>query len=115
MYNGGDSIWAALVNRLIDGITSISDPQEFQAHMNDVDLWLLKKRRTVFYVIAAATFLALVVLAFLFAFGVIGPEFQNIALFTTVFAAFGGSGSAAASVGKLFVTHPVVVQLESTF
>lgn len=103
VYNGGDSIWAALVNHLIDGITSISQPHEFQAHMNDVDLWLLKTKRSVIYLAAIAIFLGLVIFAFLLAFDVIGPDIENVAGFTVVFAAFGAIGSAAASVGKVYV------------
>lgn len=100
VYNGGDSIWAALVNRLIDGITSISKPQEFQAHMNDVDLWLLQTKRKLVYGLFGVFLVGLVCFAFAFAFGFLGPSLQNVALFTGGAGASAGIGAAAATINK---------------
>ena len=42
VYNGGDCIWAALVNNLVDGVESTYGKEKFRAHLSGVDLWWLK-------------------------------------------------------------------------
>ena len=65
VYNGGDCIWAALVNELVDGVESTYDKEEFRAHLNDIDLWRLRLRSrftTFFTLVFVVTVIVLVVL-----------------------------------------------------
>ena len=69
VYNGGDCIWAALVNELVNGVESTYGKEEFRAHLNDIDLWRLNLRSRVTYVCTLVFVVATIVLVALFVEG----------------------------------------------
>ena len=81
MYSGGDCIWAALVNELVDGVESTYGEEEFRAHLNNIDLWRLRLRSRVTNICMLVFVVTVIVLVVLFVDGTLAmpseADFDN--------------------------------------
>ena len=63
VLDGSDSTWAALVNKLVDGVEAAHGHAEFRTHVSGVDLWQLRwQRRVLLFALPAVAATVLVVL-----------------------------------------------------
>ena len=96
VYNGGDCIWAALVNRLVGGVEGTYGKKKFRAHLSGVDLWWQTWRSWLTKLVGCVFIIAMIVLVTLLAVGTLAVPTQEQA--EDWWAAF---AAGAASVGAV--------------